>query len=516
MLYNEKSSDNYNESYIENLFYVQNPFDRSYRFEGYKIFQVKHAGISRYELNNPDVAKEIFQTDVKNNAQDIYNWKPVLNTDTTSLNKYIWVPEIKVKGKNEGLNYSFSFKEDQFAQGDKTLINGKEYYFMTIAYAYNNWYTFDPVTQFGQKTPYLEGRSNIRLYTFRPDDNVKEKKIQVKVTRISGEGNPHTFLELEKGIHDKILSQNFDGKITYKAGFGPLDANFINQTKFNDKIYRLEISGNFNHNRNICGFDSLATWDLTSFTDNEVLLQNKPLSFIKEYVVRELGFSIFMHNHPDPGNQYNASNGGIGQTLEYKDKNGVKWFTAVTDGGKIEGYNSLGPLNFVKNYAEDPQRVLSNLGKGYFVPFLSAKFNDKADSDFFLSPAPREIMQLITSPVYNTVRLRDLNNVDIVFTSDKSKWSKCIVVETGFRDQTDSGFATIGNTKNFEVRNSPSVDKEGNDIHDGTLGFSYFPGYAIDVETGKRLNIFFGENSVYSGTWKNLLEGDNQICSDLI
>ena len=29
-------------------------------------------------------------------------------------------------------------------------------------------------------------------------------------------------------------------------------------------------------------------------------------------------------------------------------------------------------------------------------------------------------------------------------------------------------------------------------------GMAYFPGYAIDVESGKRLNIFFGENSTYS------------------
>ncbi|MDX1406689.1 MAG: hypothetical protein R3330_01115, partial [Saprospiraceae bacterium] len=29
-------------------------------------------------------------------------------------------------------------------------------------------------------------------------------------------------------------------------------------------------------------------------------------------------------------------------------------------------------------------------------------------------------------------------------------------------------------------------------------GFGWFPGYAVDVESGKRLNIFFGENSAYS------------------
>jgi hypothetical protein len=42
-----------------------------------------------------------------------------------------------------------------------------------------------------------------------------------------------------------------------------------------------------------------------------------------------------------------------------------------------------------------------------------------------------------------------------------------------------------------------SKDVDGNDIA-GT-GMSYFPGYAINVETGERLNIIFGENSWLTG-----------------
>jgi hypothetical protein len=40
---------------------------------------------------------------------------------------------------------------------------------------------------------------------------------------------------------------------------------------------------------------------------------------------------------------------------------------------------------------------------------------------------------------------------------------------------------------------------------------SWFPGYAYDVETGERLNIFFGENSLYDGTvlQENLNPGSN-------
>jgi hypothetical protein len=65
--------------------------------------------------------------------------------------------------------------------------------------------------------------------------------------------------------------------------------------------------------------------------------------------------------------------------------------------------------------------------------------------------------------------------------------------------------------KKFDKRKSPSVDKNGNrgdgvvsndpndaDFIDST-GMGWFPGYAINVETGERLNIAFGENSSLVG-----------------
>jgi hypothetical protein len=108
--------------------------------------------------------------------------------------------------------------------------------------------------------------------------------------------------------------------------------------------------------------------------------------------------------------------------------------------------------------------------------------------------------------------LKNLNNVDVIFTNDKSKWSRCVVVETNTSQYDATGFSSDGNQKNFDVRDKPSVGKEDMngdglaDIDNSVVtyngkdyktGFSWFPGYAIDVETGTRLNIFFGENSVY-------------------
>jgi hypothetical protein len=54
----------------------------------------------------------------------------------------------------------------------------------------------------------------------------------------------------------------------------------------------------------------------------------------------------------------------------------------------------------------------------------------------------------------------------------------------------------IGNAEKQLLRESPSVDKNGNP--DGTgNGMGWFPGYAISLETGERLNIGFGEDSYH-------------------
>jgi hypothetical protein len=143
--------------------------------------------------------------------------------------------------------------------------------------------------------------------------------------------------------------------------------------------------------------------------------------------------------------------------------------------------------------------------------------------------------------VPSSTRLTDLNNVLIRFTSDKSLWTRSPVLENGHFPEL-----TIGITEKNHMRRSLSVDKNGlNQLNggnydectlDGTqvfdeaqlqeldaaaieayiiaafpgqdpslfsssdllglaFGMSWFPGYAVDIETGYRLNIMFSENS---------------------
>ena len=45
--------------------------------------------------------------------------------------------QVMVDGANTGVRHSFVVTEDKFATGDPTLINHKQYYYVAVAYAYN-------------------------------------------------------------------------------------------------------------------------------------------------------------------------------------------------------------------------------------------------------------------------------------------------------------------------------------------------------------------------------------------
>lgn len=85
--------------------------------------------------------------------------------------------------------------------------------------------------------------------------------------------------------------------------------------------------------------------------------------------------------------------------------------------------------------------------------------------------------------------LSKLHSVDIVFTPDKELWTKCPVIETGNEEPLNEG-----NQTKFFLREKASIDKNGEPIA-GSTGWGWFPGYAIDIETGTRLNMIYGENS---------------------
>ncbi len=102
--------------------------------------------------------------------------------------------------------------------------------------------------------------------------------------------------------------------------------------------------------------------------------------------------------------------------------------------------------------------------------------------------------------------MRKLSSAVIVYTHDKSKWTRCVVLEMQEKSSLSEGKAPF-----FSPRNHRSVDRNGNVASSASdtlpstntdhpnyisgKGMGWFPGYAINIETGERLNMAFGEDS---------------------
>ncbi len=350
-----------------------------------------------------------------------------------------------------------------------------------------------------------------------------------------------------------------DTALTYKSGRGPINVTIFNPFEVKDGDYELRIvDGNLTDK--VVADD--AKWQLRRLPDGQVIVSERSISEINEQIVAEYGFSIDI-NQPKltAALTQDETNGAIGAEIEYSNPN-QSWLGGIPD-------QDEGIFNFVKTrkleldydfdisakppagdgFPFDPNQALNTLGDGFFVPYpladwridQSQEFPDPVppaaatDPKFFFTPAwtekgPGGFLNLTAMGGENQRRDRigRIQNVDIVLTSDKSKWSRCIVVETASWLYTNSVFETFQDPTlqtespanrervTFDVRYAPSVGKDDNDGDgrpdpDGAVGpvgapdvgqpmrgMGWFPGYAIDVETGQRLNIFFGENSCYS------------------
>lgn len=528
-----------------------------YHFEGYKIYQLIDPNVSAADYENPERSRLVYQVDVKNGVNKIYNWNEIVNPNDTT--KRLYIPEIKVDGENLGIRHTFSIKEDRFATGnDKRLVNHKKYYFTVIAYGYNNYGTFNPLSQpvAGQQRPYLSGRLNVQVKTVipRPIVDVALNSAYgdgVQITRYEGAGVGGNFVEIDDATRERIFQSGFDSTLTYKEGRGPLNITIFNPFEVKDGEYELALVDT-NMTDNILA--SNARWTLRRIPDaaypkDTTYISENTIEKLNEQVIPEFGFSVAIAQGSEPGSTNDEKNGAIGAEIEYGDPD-QPWLTGFPDQGEDI-------LNYVKtessideDFLLDPTSALSKLGDGFFVPYPLCDWRSVFEStpNFYMTPAWTDKNSFNGSALGNTTSrqklLAQLPNVDIVFTSDKSKWSRCVIIESAGYPYTSSapteyaklpGLETQGNPATptkvrsmFDVRFAPSVGKDdanGDGLPDpdgavepdflvnpnGTTtpnskagqplyGMGWFPGYAIDVETGRRLNIFFGENSCYSST----------------
>ena len=517
--------------------------DSLYTFQGYKVYQLRDPNVLVSDFEDPSKARLVAQVDVQDGVAKLYNWKQ--STDPNFGNP-IFIPELRMEGEDKGIRHTFKITEDLFARtDDKKLVNHKKYYYSTIAIGHNNYKKFDARLNVGQKEPYVVGRRNIgdaskksSSYEVTPRPIV-DVKLQAKygdgpaITRLDGVGNGGLFLDMSEETLAQILAGTFDGTIVYKAGRGPVKVDVYNPIEVVDGQYELTLRDK-NMTDNVLEKD--ARWQLKNVGTNEIVASESTIERLNEQVIAKFGFSVAIGQVADVGLNPIADkkNGSIGSDVVYKET-ATPWLRALMDDQIFFGTPAI--ANFLKtsvlepDFALDPNQALSKTSD-LFAPYQLCDYRGSADELPVLSPAWQNAS---SASVRSVDSLAKLNNVDIVFTSDKSKWSRCIVIETALPVYYDAtvpgspGTPTQGNAKNFDLRKVPSVGKDA--AADGkpvkqvlpdeqteglTTGMGWFPGYAIDVETGKRLNIFFGENSAFDPTFGIYDEGSKGINQDMM
>ena len=218
---NNPLSNNFREEYVQldpgiPKFDIEgNQYDtlsRSYTFEGYQIYQLANEQVSAADLGDIDQARLIFQCDVVNDIDVVVNY--VQDTEME-----LPVPNLMANGENEGIAHSFRVTKDAFAQGDNALVNHKTYYFMALAYGYNNYEEYNPVTGAGQDVQFKASRKaavgSIRVYSGIPHKPDPESGglIQsaaygdgVAMTRLEGKGNGENDVALTPKARLRVAS----------------------------------------------------------------------------------------------------------------------------------------------------------------------------------------------------------------------------------------------------------------------------------------------------------------------
>jgi len=512
------TSNNAYELYSERGLEVpEGTVDSNYLFEGYLVYQLLNGNVTTGDLEDVTKARLVFQVDKRNGISKLYNWTTIEGPHDTE----VWVPVEQIAGADAGIMHTFRITEDQFASGDRRLINHKHYYYTAIAFAHNEFAPFDPSSLIGQRTPYLEGRGNIKTYdplphpqTFRMINGLYGEG--AVVTRLEGKGAGENFLELGEGELEEILSDTNNGEVTYAPGAAPIRVQVFNPLVVKDGDYILEFVDPYPSDTL-----SLSTgWKFYNVNDpSKVYTNEKPLAQLNEQLIADLGISIFIGQSDDAGDLVDKTNGTIGYSLEYADASKPEWLFFIPDDlGGVPIFNFIQTeLPEYHNFLLDPNRAFSTFAP--WVPFILTDFmyDEPAENPFGWNITPGWLDPSgvsIQSPQFGGV-LQSLNNVDIIFTADTSKWSRCAVVETANAYYTSTtapgiGLPSEGNKRSLQARSRPSVGKRDNNgdgfpdpdgakAANGTplTGMGWFPGYAVDVETGLRLNIFFGENTVY-------------------
>ena len=351
---------------------------------------------------------------------------------------------------------------------------------------------------------------------------------------LEGYGNGNNELELKQESIEDIMS-GYPWKITervYENGKGPINVKIIDPLNVVDDTYYVKFDVSTSRpdriNANANGTIGTSAYLTESYNPFPYLVYNSAgdtvysdvavqLGYSNEQLFMNWGFSIAISQEFHAGDKENNTNNGvISSSITYADET-KPWLTFFADMDAYQEVQSLKWTNWIRtgtfrypshedgqyddalqDYTGDDNQNMEKICGGTWGPAYYVN-----NTKYGLLPKQARTYISINDK-------HPMMSVDVVITSDKSKWTRCCVVEMnenewstddyGFdKEDTRVNYTSYNGALKFGLRKSPSVDKEGNPINDTTHGLGWFPGYAIDVTTGERLNIMFGEDSWMTG-----------------
>jgi hypothetical protein len=274
-------------------------------------------------------------------------------------------------------------------------------------------------------------------------------------------------------------------------------------------------------------------WTLTNLDNNQSFNSTRTIDLISEDLIIDWGLSISwnQYEYSDPLLEHFIEPVGSSKKYENADQ---PWLAGIPDsdndsplnwirsGNNIQDdpdatqlltlYNDYedGAFNSTagENFPTDPNEMYESLADGTWSPYCLVSSSEYvSDENMWMNNmAPTsENLRGDLSPIQKKFisNILGLNNVDVVFTSNTNLWTRCPVIE-----MQSNQILSEGTVDKMQLRASPSVDKKGRKsgspgcneneaTQNGTqpTGMGWFPGYAVDVSTGERLNMAFGEDS---------------------
>lgn len=339
----------------------------------------------------------------------------------------------------------------------------------------------------------------------------------VNITRIEGKGNAGNELELtELSVQSLFLNNSsYIDQPEYKGAYAPIlvevdDPSALVYGNYTIKIIPNTISGG---SAQWIGDDS--SWKMYLNGVGDTIYSDSTLGFSNTQIIPQWGLEVTVGHQPM--NSIGVNNYFTEPILSEMiyENNANPWLSGVVD----TEYQM--PTNWLRAGLAEIQCDVTTYPNICDDPCIYNDYMGVDDTQEYKAAiqdpwGPYRLVssgncnhEPVASNLVSSIGMSDLKylmSVDIVFTDDTSKWTRCPVLET----QENPALSWDGNTSKLGVKLKPSVDKMGNPAANPTgpsstnsmdanyissTGMGWFPGYALDVNTGTRLNIAFGEDS---------------------